>query len=149
MSETTSSETLVLKRTYHAEPERVFRAWIVRADLERWYTPGEGWEVRVEEHDARPGGRSTVVFGPHGELPYVEVTTYLEISSPSLLRFTTHLTHGDEVVADTECRVEFRSVTTGTEVVMNETGYPPERMAERHQGWSETLDHLHPVVEAG
>ena len=149
MSEIASADTLVLQRTYRARPERVFRAWIDRADLEQWYTPGDGWDIRVEDHDARPGGRSTVVFGPRGETPYVEVTTYVEITSPSLLRFTTHLTHGDEVLADTECTVDFRAVPGGTEVVLTETGYAPERMAERRRGWSETLDHLHPLVDAG
>lgn len=149
MTETIDSNRLVLRRTYGARRERVFRAWLDRDDLNRWYTPGDGWEVEVGEHTPEVGGTSTVKFGPGGGTEkYVEVATYLVIKPPSLLRFTTHLRQGERVIAETDCTVEFFDRDGSTEVVMTETGYPAEEMADRERGWTETLSHLHAVVEA-
>jgi uncharacterized protein YndB with AHSA1/START domain len=143
----TSAPALILRRTYRAPRERVFRAWLDKADLERWYTPGDGWTVTVGEHTPEVGGTSCVTFGAAGELPYVEVATFLEISPPQRLRFTTHLTHGDALIADTECTVDFIDRGTATDLVLTETGYPPEDRADRERGWGETLDHLYAIVE--
>jgi uncharacterized protein YndB with AHSA1/START domain len=143
----TVAEPLVLTRVYRAPIERVFRAWIEKADLERWYTP-EG-VVAVEHLDVRPGGSYRVKFGPEGQDPYFETGTYEQIDPPRLLQFRARLERAGALIADTHCTVRFRDLGGSTEVTMTETGFPESAREDRRGGWGRTLDHLFPVVEAG
>ena len=65
MSElTVRHDTVVVRRTYEASRERVFRAWEDPAALARWYTPGdEGWSAKILAHDFRVGGVKRLAFG--------------------------------------------------------------------------------------
>src|SRR5258708_20406640 len=47
--------TLVLRRTFTASRERVFRAWITPRALEHWFRP-RGMSVTVRSLEARVGG---------------------------------------------------------------------------------------------
>ena len=50
-------DTVVVRRSYNASAERVYRAWTDRAELERWYVPGdETWTAKMLTHDFRVGG---------------------------------------------------------------------------------------------
>ncbi|RWM73933.1 MAG: hypothetical protein E5X83_04150 [Mesorhizobium sp.] len=40
--------TIVLERSYDASPARVFAAWSDPAALQRWGSPGEGWETSID-----------------------------------------------------------------------------------------------------
>ena len=141
----TAPAALEIRRTYRAPRERVFRAWIDKHDLERWYTP-EG-VVSVEHLDVRPGGGYRVAFGPEGQEPYYETGTYTQIEPPELLSFTARLEHSGRLIAETHCVVRFTEIEGSTEVVMSETGFPEDVRDARRDGWGRTLDHLHAVVE--
>ena len=142
---TDSANQLVLRRVYAGAREDVFNAWTDRALLERWYTPGDGWQVSVTELDVRVGGRYCVLFGPPGASPYEESGEYLEIVPPARLAFTTVLRHEGELIAETRCQVDFVDLAGQTEVVLTEDGVASEDMEDRARGWGETLDHLYAV----
>src|SRR5262245_51053343 len=58
-------DTVVVCRTYETSAERVYRAWSDRAELERWYVPGdEKWTAKMLNHDFRVGGGKRFMFGP-------------------------------------------------------------------------------------
>ncbi len=136
-------EPLVLRRTYPAPRERVFRAWTDERELEKWYTPGDDtWSVRVTEFTLRVGGQFQVEFGPPGEVPYVETSVYEKIDPPALLVFRTRLTNGENLIAETHCTIDFIDRGATTDLVMTETGFPIESRNDRMRGWGETLDHL-------
>lgn len=146
MSEAMQEAPLVLRRTYEAPRERVFRAWTEPKQLERWYA-GADWTVSITESALREGGHRRAEFGPtDGTMRFVEVAVYEAIEPPSRLVFTTTLTQDDELLAETRCTVEFIDLGAETELVMTETGYPTERREERVQGWGETLDALSGAV---
>lgn len=59
--------TLTLVDELSAPPERVWQVWVDPRQLERWWGPPT-WPATFEEHDVRPGGRSSYFMtGPEGE----------------------------------------------------------------------------------
>lgn len=141
-------DALVLRRSYPAPRERVFRAWTDAKELERWYTPGDDWKVRVTELSLRPGGRYRVEFGPRdASLPYVELGVYETIDPPSHLVFRTTLTLGGELLAETRCTIDFTDRGESTDLVLTETGFPAATRQDRMRGWGETLDNLSSALE--
>ena len=139
-------ERLVVRRTYDASRDRIYRAWTDPDDLCRWYTPFPRTPVKVLEFDLRVGGRYRVEFGEPGETPYIETGEYREIAPPSKLVFATRLEHAGEVIADTMCTIELIERGTQTEVVMTETGFPADQREPRRGGWGRTLDNLNIIL---
>ena len=61
----TEHDTVVVKRTYAASPDRVFAAWSDPNALVRWYTPGDdSWTAQIVAHDFGVGGVKQIAFGP-------------------------------------------------------------------------------------
>lgn len=59
--------TLTLVDELSAPPERIWQVWVDPRQLERWWGPPT-WPATFEEHDTRPGGRSSYYMtGPEGE----------------------------------------------------------------------------------
>jgi hypothetical protein len=52
----TSPTTLTITRGFKASPQRVFRAHVEPALIQRWCYGFEGWRMPVCINDARPGG---------------------------------------------------------------------------------------------
>ncbi len=75
--------TLVLRRTFTASRERVFRAWITPRALEHWLRP-RGMSLTVCSLDARVGGS----FRFELENGTSIVGTYLHMVPPEKLAFT-------------------------------------------------------------
>src|SRR5438105_3310167 len=89
------STTLVLRRTFTASRQRVFRAWVTPEALESWLRP-RGMNMIVSSLEARVGGsfrfdleNGSCIFG-----------TYLHIVPPEQLVFTWsgEATQGQETV---------------------------------------------------
>lgn len=139
MTAKAAKETLVLRRTYDAPPERVFRVWTDPVELRRWYSPSDDFPVLSVEVDLRIGGRSRFSFGPPGEEPYVEVDEYREIVPPRRLVFWMTLSRGGAVISETLVTIEFLDRGGRTEVVLTDEGPGAE---EHASGWGPTLDHL-------
>src|SRR5882762_8640039 len=78
-----NNTTLVLRRTFTASRERVFRAWISPVALEHWFKP-RGMSITVTSLDARIGGS----FRFELENGSFTVGTYLHITPPEKLVFT-------------------------------------------------------------
>ena len=62
-------ETIVLRRTFDAPVERVYRAWTEIAEISNWWTCGEGLPGTILELDVRVGGKMRVSFGIPGRSP--------------------------------------------------------------------------------
>src|SRR5258708_32501703 len=78
-----NSTTLVLRRTFTASRQRVFRAWIEPEAVQHWFKP-RGMSVTVRSLDARVGG--AVRFD--GEDGKSTGGTYLHHLSPQKLAFS-------------------------------------------------------------
>src|SRR5579859_2375151 len=136
------STTLVLRRTFTASRQRVFRAWISPVALEHWLRP-RGMSVTVSQLEARVGGSFRFEVEDGGSI----VGTYLHIVPPEKLVFTWSgtATQGQETVVT----LDFLDKGAVTEVVLPHEGLStPERRALAAGGWPSLLDALASVLSS-
>ena len=106
-----NTTTLVLRRTFSASRQRVFRAWITPAALEHWLRP-RGMAMTVSKLEARVGGSFRFDVEDGSSI----VGTYLHIVPPEKLVFTWsgRVTQGRETVVT----LDFLDQGPVTEVVL-------------------------------
>lgn len=137
---------LKLTRVYAAPIHRVFQAWVDGADLTRWFTPNLAEPARVSDLDVRHGGGFVAAFGPPGEPPWVERLQYLDIDPPNRLTMLGHMTREGAHICIVRYLVTLTERDGGTELVLLETGAPPDALQDRAGGWGGTLDNLVTVL---
>jgi uncharacterized protein YndB with AHSA1/START domain len=128
--------TLVLRRSFAAPRQRVFRAWIEPEALERWLRPG-GKALTVRSLDARVGG--SFHFELENGRPIIG--TYLSIDPPEKLAFT----WTGEAIQGRQTVVTLNFLDQGavTEVVLTHEGLSTEVMRGLVAGgWPSMLDAL-------
>lgn len=143
---------LVLTRTFDAPRGLVFKAWIDRDHLARWWGP-RGFTNPVCEADARPGGGIRIdMTGPDGTV-YPMTGVFHEVIEPERISFTCYA-HQDEAG---EPQLEVRNTATFDEqdgkttltikAVVVKAGPGTEfALAGMEQGWTETLERLGDLV---
>lgn len=136
--------SLTLRRTFHAERERVFRAWTDATTLRQWFCP-VGFSVAAAEVDLRVGGSYRFAMKPPDGDPSVAFGTYREISPPERLVYTWRWEGGE--MDDTLVTVEFHDLGGSTEVVLVHEMFPAAEVRDRHaEGWAGCLAHLEQVL---
>jgi uncharacterized protein YndB with AHSA1/START domain len=131
-----NSTTLVLRRTFPASRQRVFRAWIKPEALEYWLRP-RGMGMVVSTLDARVGGSFRFDLENGSSI----VGTYLQIVPPEKLVFT----WAGEAIQGRETLVTLDFLDRGsiTEVVLtHERLNTPEMHVLFGSGWQSLLDAL-------
>ena len=134
--------TLVLRRTFTAARQRVFRAWITPMALERWLRP-RGMSMVVRALDAQVGGS----FRFELENGSFIVGTYLQIIPPEKLVFT----WSGEGIQGTETIItlDFWELGAATEMVLTHEGLSTEAIrALVTGGWPSLLDALASVLSS-
>ena len=136
------STTLVLRRTFTATRQRVFRAWITPVALESWFSL-RGMAVTVRSLDARVGGS----FRFEVEDGSLVTGTYLQIVPPEKLVFT--WSGGTRQDRETVVTLDFLDQGAVTEVVLtHERLGTPEMRALVEGGWPSLLDALAAVLSS-
>jgi uncharacterized protein YndB with AHSA1/START domain len=135
-----NSTTLVLRRTFTASRQRVFRAWISPVALEYWLRP-RGLGITVNSLDARVGGSFRFEVEDGSSI----VGTYLQIVPPEKLVFT--WSGGARQSRETVVTLDFLDQGPVTEVVLTHEGLITEAMrALVGSGWPSLLDALASVL---
>ncbi len=146
MAEPNPANTLVLKRTFAAERDRVFAAFTDPAILSRWFGP-EGFSIPEAEVDLRVGGRYRITMRSPENTDHTVIGVYRVIDRPDRLSFTWAWETGDMPDADTLVTLDFAETAGGTELTLTHEGFPTEEFRDRHeQGWSSSLTCLDGVV---
>ena len=128
--------TLVLRRTFTASRERVFRAWITPRALESWLRP-RGMSMTVRSLDARAGGSFHFDLEDGSSM----IGTYLQIVPPEKLVFT--WSAGAAAGQETVVTLDFVEQGAVTELILtHEHLTTPERHAVAEGGWSSVFDAL-------
>jgi uncharacterized protein YndB with AHSA1/START domain len=142
-------DTIVVRRTYDASAERVYRAWTDRAELERWYVPGdERWTAKMLQHDFRVGGGKRFRFGPPDEV-FLEDCHYVDIVPEHRICYAMTISRGDTRITVSMVTVELVArgqrcdVRVTDQLVILDGG---DTAKDRERGWGETLDKLSSVV---
>ncbi len=135
-----NSTTLVLRRTFPASRQRVFRAWLEPKALGAWFKP-RGMSITVSTLEAYVGGsfrfdleNGDYIFG-----------TYLHIVSPEKLVFTWsgNAIQGKETVVT----LDFLERDSVTEVVLTQEWLDaPELRPLFEAGWRPMLNALAEVI---
>ncbi len=147
---------LIIKRTFDAPRELVFKAWTDPKLVAQWFSP-TGFTNPVAEIDGRLGGKLYIVMhGPKGTEYDVDMPirgVFTEYDPPNKLVFTNRSIfdeHGNPQL-DTLCTVTFTELGAQTEMTLHITLEKVTPVAEAawggaEMGWSQTLDKLAELV---
>jgi uncharacterized protein YndB with AHSA1/START domain len=145
MTNTTTStgERLVLRRTYPAKRERVWKAWTDKNEVMAWGAP-EGCSVPEFEADLRVGGAYRLaMLQPSGET-YIARGIYREVTPPAKLSYTwTWEEDSPQEERETLLTIEFIDLGEETEVVLSHENLRNAESRENHTGgWKQFLEKL-------
>jgi uncharacterized protein YndB with AHSA1/START domain len=136
--------SFTIERAYPAAPARVFAAWAIPEQRQRWNIHGS-WVVTEQTFDFREGGEELKRFGPPGEPVHVARTRYEDIV-PERRIVTSSTTRVREVLTSvTLVTVQIEPAGTGSRLVLTYQAVlldGGERLANREDGWRSILDKL-------
>ena len=135
------SLSVLVRQSYDAPPELVFRAFTDPLLLPRWFSPGADIGVDVLAHDLSPEGRYRYRYRePDGTVSIV-TGQFREILPPGRLVFTWTWEEPDPHAGiETLVTVEIVADRSGTEVTVKHERFPDESTRARHaEGWRTTL----------
>jgi uncharacterized protein YndB with AHSA1/START domain len=139
-------ETLVVRKTIHASPERLFEAWTEPEQLRAWWGP-EGIICIAAEVDLRTRGRYRIGNQLPDQRVLWIVGEFEVVEPPRRLVYTWRL----EGISETEERVtvQFESQGAATEVIVTHERIPNRDLRDQHeQGWEGCLSGLAKYLEA-
>ena len=137
-----NNTTLVVRHTFTASRQRVFRAWNSPVALESWFRP-RGMSMTVRSLDARVGGSFCFDLEDGSSM----IGTYLQIVPPEKLVYT--WSGGARQGWETVVTLDFLDQGPVTEVVLtHEHLGTPERRALAEGGWPSLLDALASVLSS-
>jgi uncharacterized protein YndB with AHSA1/START domain len=131
-----------VRRKIPASREKVFRAWIDPKMMTYWFARNEEMPpARVNEIDARPGGKYLVeVDGLDGKT-YRLQGVYREVKPPERLVFTWWYEQAS--FDNSQITVEFYAAgPDATEVVVTHELLPEKEREPHRKGWEECFDML-------
>ena len=142
----TTTQAVIVTRTFDARPERVFSAFEDPADLARWMgQPGSRTEV--EALDVREGGEIRVRMRWKNGMAIRLLGTFLHVERPSALKFTWAMEGEDANAGTVSVRIEPHG--TGSQLTLTHEGLTGRAQAQAKAGWNGWFDGLQSLVEAG
>jgi uncharacterized protein YndB with AHSA1/START domain len=132
---------LRIRRIYHVEPEKVWRAWTEPQALSQWFGTGRPGAVASAEIDLQVGGRYRIAFtGDNGEAHEV-CGVYQEVVPHRRLVFSwAWKTTPDRV---SRVSIDLTPVAGGTEMGFVHDRFFDTAARDNHErGWMSLLDHL-------
>ncbi len=133
-------ETLVVRKTIQASPERLFAAWTESDHLRAWWGP-EGVVCIAAEVDLQPGGHYRIGNQLPGQKVLWIVGEFEVVEPPRRLVYTWKV----DGISETEERVtvQFEPQGAATEVIVTHERIPSRELRNQHQqGWQGCLSGL-------
>ena len=145
------NESVQVKRTYAADPEKVFAAWSDPVALEKWFGP-TSHTCKVEQFDFKENGSWLIRMIPIKEdldcggdptKDSVCAGKFIKIVRPSLIVMSfTWIENGGDI-GDTTVTIEIKPHNTGSEVILTHENLPNQESCTSHEsGWTGTLECL-------
>lgn len=154
MSDSTSSDAVVIERTLKAPVEVIWRMWTKSEDFRGWYGP-KGVSVPVAQLDVRVGGQRLVCMEmdtAEGRHQMWTVGQHLEVVPNQRLVYTEDPsdehgnvvdmpgTDGEGIPKSTKVIVTFKDLGGSTHLVLRHEGIPADSPGQ--MGWEQALDKL-------
>jgi uncharacterized protein YndB with AHSA1/START domain len=139
--------TVRLHRVLRAPSERVYKAFLDAAALERWLPP-YGFTGRIHAMDASVGGGYRMSFTNFSTGSSHSFTVkYTELVPGERIRHTDRF-DDPNLPGEMQVSIDLRAVACGTELNITQAGIPESIPAEFcYLGWQESLEMLARVVE--
>ena len=139
--------TVQFQLVLRAPAERIYRAFIDPDAMVKWLPP-HGFTGRVHEMDARVGGGYRMSFTNLGNgQSHSFGGTFLALQPGELIRHTDRF-DDPGLPGEMVTTISFKTVTVGTEVIIEQSGIPDVIPAEACcLGWQESLALLALLVE--
>jgi uncharacterized protein YndB with AHSA1/START domain len=145
----TGSFELRLRRVVPAPPVRVFAALTRPEDVARWWGPHLFTTPGIEL-DLRLGGRYRFTMQPPGGDRFHVSGEFLEIDPPAALAFTFRWDEPTPDDRETVVTLTLDVVGEATELSLRQGDFATEeRLALHRGGWSDSLDKLSALLQAG
>ncbi len=140
--------TVRLHRVLRAPPERVYRAFLDADAMAKWLPPN-GFTGKVDQMDARAGGRFHMSFTNFATgQAHAFGGEFLELVPYERLRYTDRF-DDPGLPGEMQVTVTLRRVSCGTEMTVVQEGIPEMIPLEAcYLGWQESLVLLALLVEA-
>ncbi|HET6778557.1 MAG TPA: SRPBCC domain-containing protein [Gemmatimonadales bacterium] len=140
-----ATHELVIKRTFDAPRELVWRAWNDAEHAKQWGP--KGFTTPVREMDLRPGGAwRALMIAPDGT-QYRQHGIVREVMAPERLAFT--FIWDDDPAVEMLIAVTFTERDGKTDMIFRQTGLPSADSRDGHRGgWTEAFDRLAEVIRA-
>ena len=144
LTETPDATTLMLRRTFDADMDRLFAALTRAEAIREWFGPGP-FRVRHAASDLRVGGAWVIEMeSPEGNAHNVG-GEYLEVDPPKMVAFTWAWTN--EPTEISHVRYALTPADAGTTLTLTHSRLPSENSRDLHgQGWNGALDKLMPWI---
>ena len=140
---------LELTRVLPAPRERVFDALTRPEDLATWWGPREFTTPEIEL-DVRVGGRYRFTMQPPDGDRFHLSGEFLELDRPSRLAYTFRWEEPAPDDRETVVTLTLDVVPAGTELTVAQGAFGTEdRLALHRGGWSDSLDKLSALLDAG
>lgn len=140
--------TIKMHRVFKAPAERVYRAFIEAAALERWLPPN-GFTCKVAQLDAKVGGTFRMSFTDFASgHSHSFGGEFLEMKPGEKLRYTDKF-DDPNLPGVITVTVILKAVSCGTDVQVTQENVPdviPEEMC--YLGWQDSMRHLAALVES-
>lgn len=142
-----TERTVRLHRVITAKPEKIYRAFIEPAAMERWLPPN-GFTGKVHAMDARPGGAFKMSFTNFSTgASHSFGGEFLEMNPGQRLRYTDRF-DDPNLPGEIIVTVIFKAVSCGTEISITQENIPAAIPVEMcYLGWQESLLNLARLVE--
>jgi len=136
--------SFTLRRTYPAAPARVFAAWAIPEQRQRWNVHGS-WQVAEQTFDFREGGEEVKRFGPPGEPVHVARTRYENIVPDRRIVMSATTRDRGKLTSVSLITVEIDPTGAGSRLVLTYQAVlldGGDVLANREAGWTSILDKL-------
>jgi uncharacterized protein YndB with AHSA1/START domain len=142
---TLAHATLVMERTYHAAPARVFAAWeSVEARL-RWSAPTDATKIVYDQSQFRVGGVDVSRCLEVGKPDFIATVHYLDLTRDKRIVFAETVEHGGKRMSAALISVELslKGADTHLLLTMQIASFDGAGMEAGYQeGWTAALDNL-------
>ena len=150
MSDSVSTQAIVIERTFNAPVELIWQLWTEAEHFKNWYGPN-GFSIPVAEIDLQVGGKRLICMAsPDGSMKMWTTGEFLEVNPTSRLVYSESLADEDgNILAEspmpgtpvtTEVIVELEAIEGGTKMVMTHAGVPADSPGQG--GWNQAFDKL-------
>ena len=142
-----STGTVKLHRVLRAPPERIYRAFLDADAMAKWLPP-YGFTCKIQQMDARVGGRFRMSFSNFGSgNGHSFGGEYRELVPNERIRYS-DVFDDPNLKGEMQTTVSLRAVSCGTELSVMQEGIPEMIPVEMcYLGWQESLAQLAQLVE--